>query len=161
MHEGCKSENSSLNAEKIQAERDRLKAENTKLLASHDGHGAASAPRSRAASPSPSTVRDKASGSARHDSERAAPHKEPLGRLAEAAPTHKDRDSANEKAIAERRLRELAASGFRKRVRSPERGQRARDPTPPRKERRRSSRSRSRTRSRDRQRPRSSSACLF
>ena len=150
----------SLLAERIQAERDRLKAENAKLLASHDGHGAASAPRSRAASPSPSTVRDKASGSTRHDSERAALHKEPLGRVAEAAPTHKDRDPAGEKAIAERRLRELAASGFRKRARSPERGQRAKDPTPPRKERRRSPRSRSRTRSRDRQRPRSLSACL-
>ena len=152
---------SSLYAEKIQAERDRLKAENTRLHSTHDGHGAASTPRGRAASPSATAVRDRASGSTKHDPERAASHKEPLGRLTEGATTHKDRDPASEKAIAERRLRELAASGFRKRARSPERNQRARDPTPPRKERRRTSGSRSRTRSRDRQRPRFCSACSY
>lgn len=109
---------------------------------------------------------DKACGSTRHDPERAATHKEPPGKPAEAAPMHKDRDSASEKAIAQRRLHELASSGFRKRARSPEwdrpeASQRTGDPTPPRKERRRSSCSRSRTRSRDRQRPRSLSSTLL
>ena len=151
-------------AEKIQAERDRLEAENARLLAPHDGHGAPRTSHDGNATPSPSNVRDKPSVSAKHAPERAASHKEPSGRLTEAGPTHKDVDSAKEKAIAERRLRELAVSGFRKRARSTERSrlepsQRARDPTPPRKERRRTSRSRSQTRSRDRQRPRSPSAC--
>ena len=81
-----------LHAERMQAEKERLEAENARLLAGS----------SRAETPSPSTLRDKPSGSTK-DSERFASHKEASGRQAEggAAPKHSDRDKDSaEKAIA-------------------------------------------------------------
>lgn len=140
-----------LPAERIQAEKDALEAENAKLLAGADGAGA-SAARSAAASPSPSGARDHHSGATRQDPKRAASHQE-----ATAGASRKDMESADKKAITEQRLRELAASAFRKRARSAERNER--DPSehgddcaPARKERRRVSRSPSQPRSRERYR---------
>ena len=142
-----------LPAERIQAEKDSLEAENAKLLAGAD-RGAASAARSAAASPSPSHARDHHSGPTRPDPKRGASHQE-----ATAGASRIDKDSADKKAITEQRLRELAASGFRKRARSAERNERdpsehGGDRTPARKERRRASRSPSRPRSRERYRAR-------